>query len=191
MNNLTMAPPRPGNRSAERDRIKQAIERKIQIITERPSVARGTATTRVRLDSGLRCEIIDGNWSFAVDMHRHYGGDNTDPNPGVFARGAFGSCIAIGYAMWAARLGVPIESVDVVVEADYDASGELAISEDVDPGYLAVRFNVTVTSDAPEDDILRVLDSADRYSSIRDVFIRAIPVERNLEILPTNSELQP
>lgn len=42
--------------------------------------------------------------------------------------------------MWAARLGVPIESLDIIVEADYDSRGELGVAGEVPPSYLQVRY---------------------------------------------------
>jgi uncharacterized OsmC-like protein len=55
----------------------------------------------------------------------------------VLGRGALGSCLALGYAMWAIRLDVPIESLEVDVEADYDTRGELGVADDIPPGYTA------------------------------------------------------
>ena len=77
---------------------------------------------------------------------------------------------------------MPIESLEVDVEADYDSRGELGISEDVPPGYTQVRYTVTVTSPASEEDVLRVLDTADRHSPYRDVFARAHDVRRQVRI---------
>ena len=84
--------------------------------------------------------------------------------------------------MWAARLGVPLDSVDVEVEADYDSRGELGIADDVPPGYLQVRYRVTVTSPAAEEDVHRVIDVADKYSPYRDVFLRSNDLRRDLRI---------
>jgi uncharacterized OsmC-like protein len=112
-----------------------------------------------------------------------YGGSNAGPNPGVYGRGAVGSCLAIGYSMWAARLGIPIASLEVEVQADYDARGELAVSDSVRPGYLAMRYIVTVESSAPRDDIIRMLDSADRCSSWRDDIANGVPLTRDVRIL--------
>ena len=164
-------------------RIREAFERKVRAITARRSIARGTATTRVRLDRNLRCTLQDGDWSLVVDMHRNYAGEETGPNPGVLARGAFGSCLTIGYAMWAARLGVTFDQLEVTVEADYDASGEFAVDDEVDPGYAMLRYSVSVDTRASEDEVMRVLNTADRYSSIRDAFARAIPIERTVHFL--------
>jgi hypothetical protein len=84
--------------------------------------------------------------------------------------------------MWGARLGVPIDALEVEVQADYDARGELGVTNDVSPGYVDVRYIVTVESAASEADVLRVLDTADRYSSWRDDFTRSLPVSRQVRI---------
>ncbi len=62
-------------------------------------------------------------------MSQTAGGTSVGPSPGVLGRGALGSCLAIGCAMWAARLGVPIDALEVEVEADYDSRGELGVSD--------------------------------------------------------------
>lgn len=163
--------------------IREILERSAQAVRLRPSVGQGTATTRVRLKPGLECEIEDGAWKLAAGMSENSGGTNAAPTPGVLGRGALGSCLAIGYAMWAARLGVPIDSLEVVVEADYDSRGELGVADEVPPGYVQVRYRVIVTSSAPGADVRRVLDTADRYSPYRDVYARAHDVHRETQII--------
>ena len=92
------------------------------------------------------------------------------------------SCLAICYGMWAARLGVPCDAIDVEVQADYDSRGELGVADDVRPGYSEIRYVVTVVSASPEQDVLRVLDTADRYSAYRDVFANDVPLRREVRI---------
>lgn len=164
------------------EKIQAALERNVKAVSLRPSVGQGTAVTKVRLRPGLACEVEEGPWRLNVGMTDKYGGTNAGPNPGVFGRTALGSCLAIGYAMWAARLGVPLDALEVEVQADYDVRGELGVADEVTPGYAGVRYVVTVESPAPEADVLRVLDTADRYSSYRDVFTRALDVRREVRI---------
>ena len=163
--------------------IKEAVERAAKLVAARPAAGQKTARTAVRLKPGLECEIEDGPWKITVGMSPAYGGTNAGPTPGVLGRGALGSCLAIGYAMWAARLGVPIDALDVLVEADLDARGELGVADDVTPGYLQVRYVVTVATSAPESDVRRVIDTAEKYSSYHDVFSRANPLHRELRIV--------
>jgi hypothetical protein len=85
--------------------------------------------------------------------------------------------------MWAARLGIALDSLEVQVEADYDSRGELGVSDDVPPGYTQVRYVVTVASPATDAEIRNLLDTADRYSPYRDVFARAHDVRRDLRIV--------
>jgi uncharacterized OsmC-like protein len=164
------------------DEIRTVIERNVKAVALRPSVGQNTARTSVRLRPGLECEVTEGQWSLTVAMSQKSGGTNAGPNPGVLGRGALGSCLALGYAMWALRLGVPLDALEVEVEADYDSRGELGLSDDVPPGYTQVRYVVTVTSRASEDEIRRLLDTADRYSPYRDVFARAHDVRRDVRI---------
>jgi uncharacterized OsmC-like protein len=162
------------------DAIRAAIERTAQTLATDPSAGKGTAVTRVRLRPGLACEVEEGAHRFAIGVNAKYGGSDAGPNPGIFGRAAVGGCLAIGYGIWAARLGVPIDALEVEVHADYDARGEFAVDERVPPGYLAMRYVVTVTSPASEADVLRVLDTADRYSSWRDDMLRAMPLTREV-----------
>lgn len=156
--------------------IRTTLERNVKAVSLRPSVGQGTAKTTVRLREGLTCDVQDGQWTLVAGMTEKYGGTNAGPNPGVLGRAALGSCLVIGYAMWAARLGVAIDSLEVEVHADYDVRGELGVQDDVRPGYSQIRYIVSVSSPASAEDVERWLDTADRYSSWRDNIANAVPL---------------
>lgn len=159
-----------------------AFERTARALAKRPSLGRSTAVSTALITDGLTCHIEEGPWRFTTDMPEQVGGAATGPTPGVLGRAALGSCLSIGYVLFAARAGVPLASVEVVVEADYD-DGALFGTSDAPPGYLEVRYTVTVESDAPEADLLRVLDEADAHSPYRDVFGRGQTMHRTTHIL--------
>jgi uncharacterized OsmC-like protein len=163
--------------------IRETLERNARAVALRPAIGRKTGRTAVRLAPGLACEITDGSWTLTASMGAAAGVTAVGPGPGTLGRGALGACLALGYGMWAARLGVPLDAVEVVVEADYDTRGELGVADDVPPGYTQVRYVVTVASRAPEADVRRVIDAADRYSPYLDVFARAQDVRRELRIV--------
>jgi uncharacterized OsmC-like protein len=163
------------------ERIKSTFERNAKAMTLRPSLGQGTARTKVTLRDGLTCDVEDGNWKLTVDASPKSGGDGRGPDPGVYGRAALGSCLAIGYRLWAAKLGVEIKTVEVEVQADYDSGPHYGVSDDP-PGYRRVRYIVTVESDAPEADVLKVLDTADARSPIRDDFARALDLRREVQV---------
>jgi len=162
--------------------IKGAIERNQKALRLRPSIGRGTATTTVRVRSGLTCDIEDGQWKLVADESPGDGGGGLGPDPGVFTRAGLGSCLAIGYMMWAAVKGIRLDSVEVVVEADYDAVGMFDIDESVPPGWGAVRFTTKINSLAPAQQLRELVEHADRHSSVLDIIRRAVPVTGSLQI---------
>jgi uncharacterized OsmC-like protein len=162
--------------------IKAKFEHIVDTLKAKPELGRGTGKTTARIVAGgLACEIESGPWKFKADMPATSGGTASGPTPGMYGRAALGSCLAIGYAMRAARAGVTIDALEVEVEADYD-DGAVFGTADKPPGYSEVRYTVRVRSSAPEAEVLKVLDDSDRHSPYLDVFARAQKVVRRVEI---------
>ena len=162
--------------------VREAFERKAKAVTLRPAVGQRTARTTARLKPGLECRVEEGAWTVTAGMSENNGGNNAGPSPGFFGRSALGSCLAIGIGMWAARLGVRIDDLTVTVEADYDSRGELGVSDEVRPGYTEVRCMIDVVSSASEDDVRRVIETAEKYSPYKDIFSNATPLRTELHI---------
>lgn len=167
---------------ADQETIRTAFERNKKALELRPSKAKGTAVTKVRVRDGTTCEIESAHWKFTADVGTAQGGNDAGPGPGIFERAALGSCLAIGYVTWGAYLGVPIEHVEIEVESDFDARAQFGIGDEP-PGFKALRYRVWIESPASEEEILKVLDAADKHSPVRDDFARAIPIEREVEIV--------
>ena len=165
------------------EQLKTVLERNAQALQLRPAIGKGTGKTRVRLRQGLTCEIEDGPWKLTAGVSESSGGANAGPDPGTFGRGALGSCLAMNYANWAAKLNVPVEAIEVEVEADYDARGFYGLA-DVPPGYSEVRYRVKIESDAPEESIRKVLDEADAHCPWFDVYRRPQNLKRIVELVP-------
>jgi uncharacterized OsmC-like protein len=172
--------------SARVEKIRRAFERNARAMELRASVGQGTAVTRVRLADGLRCEVSEGPWKLTVDMGEKSGGTGAGPNPGVLGRAALGSCMAVCYAMWAARLGFPLAALEVEVQADYDSRGYHGVAG-AEPGYVEVRYVVHISSSAPEDEVVRFLDEADRYSDYLAVFAHPQKVRREVRYTPAGA----
>jgi uncharacterized OsmC-like protein len=161
--------------------IRTAYERSAKAVSLKPAIGQYTAVTKIRVRDGTTCDIEHGDWKFTADVGTQQGGNNAGPGPGILERAALGSCLAIGYATWAALLEVPIAGLEVEVESDVDARGMFGTG-DVPPGFSAIRYRVSITSPASREEILHVLDEADRHSPVLDDFRRPIPIERVVEI---------
>ena len=164
------------------DAIRRAFERCVKALSLRPSLGRATAVSRTRVREGLVCDIEDGKWKLTADFSSRLGGGDTAPNAGVYGRAALGSCLAVGYMLRAAKYNVPISSLEVAVEADYD-TGALVGTSATPPGYREVRYIVTVESGASDADVRRVIDEADAHSPYLHVFMFPQVCRRTVRIL--------
>ncbi len=57
------------------------------------------------------------------------------------------------------------------------------------PGFDALRYNVYIESPASEEEIMQLIEEADKHSPVLDDFKRAIPVEREVTITSTEKEV--
>lgn len=163
------------------DKVKEAFSRNMRALGLRSGVGRGTAVTKVRATGGLRCEVEDGKWKHTVDASPSLGGESAGPDPGVFGRTALGSCIAQAYLLWAAHMDVPIDSLEVVIEADYDARGMHGL-EGKPPVYEEVRYKVAIESAAPQADIDAMIEKAERHCPYLQTWLTPMNLRRVLTV---------
>ncbi len=157
------------------EHIKNAFDRMQHVFGKRPAAALGSGVMSARLVDGLRCEAREADWQFTIDMPGEAGGTDAGPSPGVHGRAALASCLAIGYGISLARAGITPQSLEVVVQADFDNRGLLGMA-DVYPGYLAVQHTLYLECDAPQDTVRSAIDEAQRCSPYLHVFRDAQPV---------------
>lgn len=166
---------------AEQKAIKKAYERNKKLLSIKPSKGQYTTTTSVRLYDGTSCEVEHGPWKFTADIGKTEGGNDAGPGPSVLERAALGSCIAIGYAKYAAIMDVPIESLKVEVEAEVDARGAFGI-DNVPPGYKSLRYRVFIESSASDEAVMEVIEKADEHSPVLNNFTSPIAVKREVKL---------
>lgn len=166
---------------ADPNTIKKAFDRNQKVLEKRPSIGKRTALTKVHVRNGTTCEITASGKKMLCDVGTEMGGNDAGPGPGIFERGALGSCLAIGYATWAAHMEIPIDDIEVEIESDYDARGQFNIGEEP-PGFSEIRYKITIESPASADQITALIEKADSHSPVLDDFRRPIPIKREINI---------
>src|SRR5579872_6787694 len=66
---------------------------------------------------------VGSGHSFTVDEPPALGGANAAANPVEYALASLGSCQAITYRVWAAQLGIRLDTVKVAIDGDIDLRG--------------------------------------------------------------------
>ena len=164
--------------------LKALFDRKARALTRRPALGRGTAQARIRLHDGLACDVEHDRHTLLVDQPASEGGAGAGPPPEELMRASIGASLAMGYRLWGARLGVAIDAIEVEMTCEIDARGQLGLAADVTAGWLSVRFDVTIASDAPEEDVRRVVAAADRLDPMLANLAPAVRRVHHLSIVP-------
>jgi len=167
--------------------LKELYTRKAAAMTRRPAFARSSGEARVHLREGMACDVEMDDRTLRVDISTSEGGGGSGPHPGQLMRASLGACMAIGYRLWGARLDVPIEAVEVDVGCDYDARGQMGLGDDVAIGWERLRFVVTIVSPAPEAEVRRVVETADRLSPMLANISPAVRRSTHLTVLQASS----
>lgn len=174
---------------SDREKLITAHKRVKKLLTIKPEKGQYTTTTKVRVRDGTTCDIEHKHWTFTADVGKEEGGNDAGPGPSVLQRGALGSCLAIGYAKCAALMNVPINGIEVDVEADVDARGTYGL-DGVEPGYKGLRYKVFIDSPASKEEIMEVIEEADKHSPLLADFVNPVEVKREVTILNAKRNAQ-
>jgi uncharacterized OsmC-like protein len=153
-----------------------------QAIADDPAKARVLFTAQGTLVGVTEVDIRTGAHSFTVDEPRSLGGANAAANPVQYALASLGSCQAITYRLWAAQLGVTLDSITVRVEGDLDLRGFFGVGDGVRPGLSAVRVEVTVAGPETEERYAELATAVDEHCPVLDLFQNPVPVSRALHL---------
>jgi uncharacterized OsmC-like protein len=117
---------------------------------------------------------------FTVDEPGALGGTDTAANPVEYALASLGSCQVITYQFWAAKLGIPLDSVKVTVEGDLDLQGFFGFSEVVRPGFTDVRVHVELGGPAGPERYEELKNHVDEHCPVLDLFRNPTPTRTTL-----------
>lgn len=164
--------------------LKDLYDRKARVMAKRPELARGSGHAHVHLTEGLACAVHEGGARRPVDLATTDGGLGDHPSPDELLRASLAASLALGYRLWGARLEVPLRGIEVELNTDDDARGQLLLETDVAPGWLRIHVLVTIVSAAPAADVQRVVDCANRHCLVLATLSREIQRIHQLRILP-------
>jgi uncharacterized OsmC-like protein len=157
--------------SARDEVIRQAQTAVIERMRQDLAAACNTLVTTGRIEEGLTCHAVQGEFHATMDMGPGMGGDAAGPSPGFFARAAIVGCVGIGVKMTAAREGLAFRSVDVTIECDFDDAALMGLSPRT-AAPLETRIRIEIDTDEDRATVQnlvdRVLKKDPWYLALRD-----------------------
>ena len=167
---------------------KTALARSTKAVTLRPQKGQYTHTNSAVIENGTACFVREKKFQMLVDVPPSIGGGGAGPTPGTLVRSALTSCIAIGVKLWAARADMQIDYVDVQLEADVDARGEMGVDDDIAPGFLVTRLIISVRTNAPKEDVEKVITRSLKYSPLFDIYSNPQNIALTLDIAKNDDQ---
>lgn len=168
--------------------IKTVMERNIKAVKLKPSIGIVKETMRTEMTAEGLCQIADGDTTLTIDISKDYGGGNTTPSPGFYARAALSACLAQGYLIWAACMGVEIGRINIDISSEYDARGGFGIDPDIRAGITRLHYVVNIESSADPEKVQQVIDQSDAIDYVRDIFAGELTMTRELRVVPMPNE---
>ena len=145
-----------------------------------PEAAQMTFTVGAELTEGFKMDVDIRKHRITVDEPNGLGGTDEGPNPVELLLASLSTCQAITYRVWAMKLGLALESVNVEADGDIDLRGFFGVDDSVQAGFSAVRLRVKLDGPESAERYQELADAVDGHCPVLDFTGTAVPFERTL-----------
>jgi uncharacterized OsmC-like protein len=133
---------------------------------QRADAALVTLRAEGRIGEGITCKIETGKALVAAGLHPATGGDGLGACSGDMLLEALVACAGVTLSAVATALGIQLRDATILAEGDLDFRGTLGVSKDVAAGFLRIRLQFDLDTDASEEQIATLLSLTERYCVI-------------------------
>ena len=158
------------------------------VVKARSKWCRGT-TTEVTLSEwyagGNHMTTPARRFTITVDEPADLGGGDHAPFPPEVLLAALAGCVTNATATNAALFDVPIDGIEMELEAHLDARGFLGHDKSVRNGITDINYTITIQSPAPEDKVRKCKETIDRKSAIRDTLANPVNITSKFVYKPS------
>jgi uncharacterized OsmC-like protein len=129
-----------------------------------PKAALITLKARGELDSAaVVCKVETGRALAVAGLHPATGGSGAELCSGDMLLEALVACAGVTLKAVATSMGIPLRSGEVSAEGDLDFRGTLGVDKQAHVGFIDIRLNFVVDTDAPRDQLDTLLKLTERY----------------------------
>ena len=137
-----------------------------------PDAALVTLKASGRLGEGVTCRIETGKALVAAGLHPASGGNGLSACSGDMLLEALVACAGVTLNAVATALGIDLRDAHLEAQGDLDFRGTLGVSKEVPVGFQNVRLNISLDTDASEEQITTLIRLTERYCVVYQTLIR-------------------
>lgn len=133
---------------------------------------------RTTLVTGTATEVTvqAGAHRFTIDEPAGLGGTDKGANPVEHLLAALGACQVITFQVWAGKLGIAVEEIDIVLTGELDLRGFFGLDPDVRPGFSSIDVAVQLTGPETPERYQELVDAVESHCPVLDSLGNLVPV---------------
>jgi uncharacterized OsmC-like protein len=141
-----------------------------------PGAALVTLSAQGRIGEGLTCKVETGKALVAAGLHPATGGPGTSACSGDMLLEALVACAGVTLNAVATALGIELRDALVHAEGDLDFRGTLGVAKDAPVGFREIRLKFDLDTDAPPEQIAKLLELTERYCVVYQTLRNPPPI---------------
>src|SRR4051812_50107291 len=114
-------------------------------------------------DTKIACKVETGRALGVAGLHPATGGSGAELCSGDMLLEALVACAGVTLKAVATALEIPLRSGTVKAEGDLDFRGTLGVDKTASVGFRAIRLEIELATDAPQEMIDKLLKLTERY----------------------------
>ena len=128
-----------------------------------PATAVVTLRAQGRIGEGIACRVDTGKALIEAGLHPATGGSGLQACSGDMLLEALVACAGVTLRAVATALGIELKDAKLAAEGDLDFRGTLGIAKDAAVGFREIRLRLELRSNAPEEQLQKLLELTERY----------------------------
>ena len=137
-----------------------------------PEAALITLRSQGRIGEGVSCKIETGKALVIAGLHPATGGSGQAACSGDMLLEALVACAGVTLNAVATALGIELRDASLQAEGDLDFRGTLGVSKEVPVGFQNIRLQITLDTDASEEQLSTLLRLTERYCVVYQTLSR-------------------
>ena len=130
-------------------------------------------------DQAIACKVETGRALAVAGLHPATGGSGAELCSGDMLLEALVACAGVTLNSVATALGITLRDATIHAEGDLDFRGTLGVDKAAPVGFRAIRLMFDLDTDAPSEQIAKLLELTERYCVVYQTLRNPPPIQVN------------
>jgi uncharacterized OsmC-like protein len=148
-----------------------------------PESAIITLKARGKIGEDVSCNIETGKALVEAGLHPATGGTGLFACSGDLLLQALVACAGVTLSAVATSIGIEIKNGTVKAEGDLDFKGTLGVSKEVPVGFISIRLEFDLDTDAKPDQLESLAKLTERYCVVYQTLKKGVKIETKYQSL--------